>query len=480
MTNFKITFLIPPPLDGKRVVERVFGCNYGLYPIPNIFLLTAAAVIGKENYLVSYVDAPVEKMNKNSFLSYLGNDDSSVYCLYTVNLSLNTDKIALDHIRKIKGDIPVIFVGPAPTYSPGSLLKDQNTFVIRGEFELVLPELMNYLFQGRKIETIKGISYFKDGKIYHNASQGIIENLDILPFPARYLIDKNKYFNPKFGVRPITVMLTSRGCPYRCIYCVPNSLSFARELEYKKIHSKKPPVRQRSVENIIDEFKLLAKEGYKAVNILDDLFVLGEKRTIEICNGIKDLKIKWGCLSRADHLNERVLKSMAEAGCYFIDIGVESFDPKVLEYVKKDIDIDTIKSAIRLIKANGIRVKLNVLLGASPLETKESILNNIRIIKEIDPDDVMYGICNPFPGTEFYNIAKKEGWFIYGDYTSVDVAKGAIISYPHLTNKDLERLVRYAKLKFHLHPRFFIKNAERLLHPKEFYSSVISLFRKLF
>lgn len=481
MKNFKITFLTPPPLDGKRPVERVFGCNYGLYPIPNIFLLTAAAVLEKEAFLVSYLDAPVDKMKKDDFLSYLENDQSSAYCLYTVNLAINTDKLAFEYIRKIRKNIPVIFVGPAPTYSPEIFLKDQNTFVIRGEFELVLLELMNYLSKGEKtLEKINGVSYFKGGKAYHNPSQDIIDDLDILPFPARHLIDKDKYFNPKFGVRPITVMLTSRGCPYKCIYCVPNSLSFARELEYKKTHPKKPPIRQRSVENILDEFRLLAKEGYRAVNIMDDLFVFGEKRTIDICNGIKDLKIKWGCLSRADHLNEKIVKAMVEAGCYFIDIGVESFDPNVLDYVKKEIDIATIKSAVRLIKSHGIKVKLNVLLGSSPLETRASILNNIKIIKEIDPDDVMYSICNPFPGTEFYDIAKKEGWFIYGDYVSVDVAKGAIISYPNLTDKDLEQLVKYAKIKFHLNPHFFIKNIERLLYPKEFYSSFVSLLRKLF
>ena len=275
-------------------------------------------------------------------------------------------------------------------------------------------------------------------------------------------------------------MITSRGCPHQCIYCVPNSQSFARELEYKKVTSGKPPVRKRSVENIVEEFRLLKMEGYKAVSILDDQFVWGEERTVRICAEIKDLGIKWGCLARADYLNERIVKALASANCKFVDIGVESFDKKVLEYIKKGIEVESIKEAIQLLKKHKITVKINVLIGASPLETKESILKNIKIIRELEPDGVMYGIATPFPGTEFYEIAKREGWFIYSDYLPKDVRKKAIHRYPHLDEKELERLIRHANFVFYLRPRFILRNMGRILNPVEFYSASVSMIRKLF
>jgi radical SAM superfamily enzyme YgiQ (UPF0313 family) len=480
-SKYKVTFLIPPPLDGKPPVERVFGCNYGIYPIPNIFALIAAAVLEQEGYEVRYIDAPVLKWEEKDLLSFLNNDKSDLYCFYTVNLSIDTDIITIEYIRRGKGDIPVVFMGPAPTYQPEIFLKYNNIFVIRGEMEITLKELANCILKGNGIlSSIKGISYLNNGTVINNPTREILEDLDSLPFPTRHLIDRDKYYNPKFGMRPVTVMLTSRGCPHKCIYCVPNSLSFARELEYKKKEQRKPPVRKRSVENILDEFRLLKKEGYKAVSILDDQFVWGEERTVRICEGIKDLGIKWGCLARADYLNERIVRAMAKANCRFVDIGVESFDEAVLKYVKKGINSEKIKDAIMLLKENKITVKLNMLIGSSPLETKESIMRNIKIVKELDPDGVMYSIATPFPGTEFYDIAKKEGWLIYGDYVPKDVRKEAIHRYPHLDEKELQRLIRYANFNFYLRPCFILRNFGRFLNPREFYSTSVSMVRKLF
>jgi len=480
----KLTFLIPPPLEEHgQVVERVFGCNYGLYPIPHIFMLTLAAMAEEAGYGVEFVDSPVLGWGRAQFVDYLRGDDSDLYCLYSVNLSLETDRLARNLIREIRRDVPILFCGPAATYYPEKILaEDEYSYVIRGEPESSLLELVRAVLDGgRNLAGIKGISYFDSGGLHHNRSPDLLDDLDQLPFPARHLIERNRYHNPKFGVRPVTAMLTSRGCPYRCIFCVPNSLSFACELEYKRGHEgRKPPVRKRLVDNIVAEFQLLSLQGYRAVSILDDQFIWGEKRTIELCDRISPLGILWGCLARVDHLTEPVVRSMAQAHCRFIDIGVESFDPRSLEYVKKDMEVEAVERAVRLIQKYGITVKLNMLLGCCPLETRQKIMDNIRQVQRICPDGVMYSICSPFPGTELHRQAKEAGWFIEGDYVPVDVRKQAIVNYPRITARELEWLVRYANYRFYLHPRFAWRNLPRLAHPVEFYYSFKSLMKKLF
>ncbi|HHT9105536.1 MAG TPA: B12-binding domain-containing radical SAM protein [Candidatus Wujingus californicus] len=472
----KITFLVPPPIDGK-IPERVAGCAYLLYYVPNIFLLSAAAVLEKAGYEVRYIETTIKKWQRGHFLAYLKEDLSDVYCFYSVNLSQETDIHALNDIRNLRGYVPVIFFGPAPSDRSAEFVVDNDSYVVRGEPEYTMVELLKALHSKSSINGIKSVSFMNNGEIIHNVNRELIEDLDSLPFPARHLIEEREvYYNPKLGKRPFTAVCTSRGCSYRCIYCVPSSLSFSRELEYKHYLGKKPPVRKRSPENIIEEFKLLKAQGYKAMNIQDDQFVWGEERTVRICEGIKDLDIVWGCSARSDHLNEPIVKAMAEANCKFIDLGVESFSQEILDYVRKDIDVKKNEEAIKLVKKYGISAKINIMIGASPIETMDTIKKNMEEVKRLKVDQVMYNIANPFPGTDFYKIAKDNKLFVYGDYKPVNVAKEANIAYPHLSKKDLEDAVRRANFEFFLTPRFIIKNIRRLGS----LDSLKAMFKKLF
>ena len=472
----KITFLVPPPIEGK-IPERVAGCAYLLYYVPNIFLLSAAAVFEKAGYEVRYIETTIKKWQRGHFLAYLKEDLSDVYCFYSVNLSQETDIHALNDIRNLRGDVPVIFFGPAPSDRPAEFVVDNDSYVVRGEPEYTMVELLKALHSKSSVNGIKSVSFIDNGEIIHNVNREPIEDLDVLPFPARHLLEeRDVYYNPKLGKRPFTAVCTSRGCSYRCIYCVPSSLSFSRELEYKHYLGKKPPVRKRSPENIIEEFKLLRSQGYKAVNVQDDQFVWGEERTIKICEGIKDLDIVWGCSARSDHLTEPIVKAMAEANCKFIDLGVESFSQEILDYVRKDIDVKKNEEAIKLVKKYGISAKVNIMFGASPIETMDTIKKNMEEVKRLKVDQVMYNIANPFPGTDFYKIAKDNKLFVYGDYKPVNVAKEANIAYPHLSKKDLEDAVRRANFEFFLTPRFIIKNIRRLGS----LDSLKAMFKKLF
>ncbi len=482
----KITFLIPPALHNNRIPERVFGCTFSIYPIPNIFLLGYAAVLKKAGYDVSVMDAPVMGMKTVEFYGWLADDISNIYVFYSVNLSKEIDKEVFQQIRTFRGSLPVIFCGPAPTTDPEFFLFDTGCFVARGEGDLTIPELIDFITDKsvKNLNDIQGINYLNTvNKSVRNPGRELIENLDDLPFPAREMIHKELYYNPKLKERPFTTVLTSRGCPFQCTYCVPSSLSFAVKLEYnigRGTTNGIPKVRFRSPKIVIEEFTRLQSEGYKTVSIIDDDFVLNAERTIEICAGIKSLGIKWGCLARADSLlDDSLIKAMADSGCIYIDIGIESFNQDILDDIKKGIKLETFYEAIKLLKKHGIQSKLNILLAASPLETKGTMMETIRESIRLEPAMVMFSICNPFPGTEFYNRAKKEGWMVYGDYVPVDLQKKAIIEYPHLKKRVIEKMVKKANFDFFLSPRFILKNIFRFKNPIDFLLAFKSLTKKL-
>jgi len=473
----KISYIEPIPKNNKRV-ERIFGCSYANYPFPNLYVLIIFALMEKKHE-VCYNQEFLNLLDEKSIKRFLDRDRSDIYLIFSVNLSMDTDIAFARKVHKITKDKTIIFLGPAPTLFADKFVIDSNTYIVRGEPDFTTIALIDALVKRGSLENIDGISYLKDAKIVHNKSRDIIDNLDQLPFPARHFIKKDEFFNPKLGLKPFTAMLTSRGCSHRCIYCVPCALNFARELEFKKLHANKPPVRLRSASNVIKEFKFLKDAEYKTVSIIDDQFIWDKRRALEICQGIKNLGISWGCLSRSDHLDEEIVMAMCEAGCRYVDIGVESFVQKILDYTKKDVSVEKMVEGIKLLKKHKIFTKINILFGSSPYETIDTINYTMGKIREIRPDQVMFDVCSPFPGTEFYKIAKLNNWIAGNDYTPIDVAHSAHINYPHLSSKELERVVYGANLRFFLNPKFMVSNLLRLKRPGSIMEAAKAALRKI-
>ncbi len=478
----KITFIVPPPLDGKPAAERIFGCNYGIYTQQNVFMLYPATILKNSGHDVSVLDCPIENIDENAFRDFLKEDESGIYVFYTVFLSRKTDLIARDIIKKFRPDAHFIYMGTEPTVSPRDFAAE-GSFVIRGEPELTIVELVKGIEGKGGLDGIEGITFMEKGSVRDNPARRVIDDLDALPFPDRGLLKEADYHNPKLSRRPFTTIISSRGCAYRCYYCVPNSLDFAREIEYKRHDSvrKKPPVRMRSAENIIGEIKMLHSQGFRSVSFLDDQFVWSAGRVIDICKGIKDLGIEWSCLARADHLtDEKAVKAMAEAGCKYIDIGVESFDQKILDCIEKDLKVEDVYRAVELLKKYGIEPELNVLIGSCQMETKETVERTISETIKLDVDYALFSICTPFPNTVFHELAKKSGWMTADEYVPVDPIRESLISYPHLTKKDMERIIRRAYRRFYFRPKYILKRIRKLSGIRDFVNkakAAISILR---
>lgn len=478
----KLAFVTPPVLVGKRPAERTAGCTHVTYLAPNIYELSVVAMVERSAHQVVCRDFVYDKGSRKSFVKWLETDDSHVYLMWTVNLSIDNDLEAIRLIRQYRRDSFIVLMGPGPTHFTERCLIDYNVIVVRGEPEWTTRNLVDAMEQGYPAHWshVAGISYLEADKVKNNPSQQLIHNLDVLPFPDRRHILDRTYYNPKLKCEPYTTAVTSRNCPFHCIYCVPSSLTFAREIEFRRVQGCKPPVAMRSVANVAEEMHLLRKMGYRAVGFMDDNFVWDEQRTLELCRVMRRNNLVWGCQARVDSITEPIARAMGESGCRYVDLGVESFNDDILAYVKKGITSKQIYNAIDLLKRHGVPVKLNILIGCSPLETRETVRQTLREAKRLDVDQVMFNIVSPFPGTEYYQICKDNGWIATGEYVPSDVQRHSILNLPQLSAKQMERALFWNNISYFVSWRFVSRQLRQFTSWRQFAHACRAMRIKLF
>jgi magnesium-protoporphyrin IX monomethyl ester (oxidative) cyclase len=349
-------------------------------------------------------------------------------------------------VKDVNKKIAVFMGGPHISVRPEDCLSNENVdFVVMNEGEISTVEALYALQNNKTLSKIEGIGYKKNNKLIFNERRQPIENLDSVPFPARHSLPMKKYFEATHSLQTSRVsdkkwasMITSRGCPYKCIFCSIH-LSMGRKW------------RARSPENIIGEIENLVSE-YKIKEIIfeDDNMSLDRERMKKICDMIIDRKIKieWNCPNglRADKLDESLLQKMKHAGCTSIFIGAESGVQEVLDkIIGKNLDLKKVKNVVVLCKKIGIRVGVFFVLGL-PGETKEDMKKTIdfgRKLRKLGAASCSFFIANPFYGTRLYKIARELGYLIRND--GADIENGflnleAMIKTPQFSPEEVYAL----------------------------------------
>lgn len=385
------------------------------YAIP-LGLAYIAAVLRNKGIEVKIIDAA------GPYAGYSNEDLLKIIKEYQpdfIGLTITTlfAVFAYGLIKEIKNKtkIPIIAGGPHPTLFPREILEQGVDIVVESEGERTMEELADYFLGKKPLEGISGISYRgARGMIKDNLPRAPIAELDSIPFPAKDIFIARDYVRKPSDSRIYGCILTSRGCVGRCAFC--SRVIFGNHYRF------------RSAENILSEMIQLNRAySLRHFSFIDDVFTANKKRVFNLCQLMRerlDFELSWNCVSRVDCVNRELLEEMKRCGCVSINYGVESANPKTLEFLKKNETIGQIEECIIMTKESGLEVSLNFMWGY-PWENNQDLENTAGFVKRISPyvKEVMPGgILIPFPGTRIYDDFKEEfgfksWWLNQDDYT---------------------------------------------------------------
>ena len=416
--NKKILLIYPPTTIFKEKERKRIGFPLGLAYI--------AAVLEQNGYLVRCVDATAEDSENEITIN---NDQISFgltpekikkiinnYKPQYVGISvLYSCQAANGHMicsvaKAVSKEIITIMGGAYPTSDPERALSDENLdFVVNGEGEKTIIELLDAIRLKKDRNNTRGISYRENGCVKINPAPSLIEDLDSLPFPARHLFDFNAYSNTKyahgtFKQSPVASIITSRGCPFNCSFCFTIKMAGTK-------------FRVRSVENIISEIRyLIDKYQIKELHFEDDNFLFDKKRAENLFDEMIRLKfnLSWTTPNglAVNNLDRDILVKMKRSGMYSLIIAAESGNPRVLkEILHKPIKLEKVEEVVKVLKEIKVPAQIYWMIGL-PGETKEEMEDTIKLAEKlhsINPNVYSSFSCyTPFKGTKLYEMCKSK------------------------------------------------------------------------
>lgn len=372
---------------------------------PPLGLAYFAAWLRKKGVESRVIDANILEKTNDVVFGEIAEFDPQ---LIGISSNIVTAQAGEELAKMIKEKYPnklVVFGGPYASNVVEKLLTRSGAdCIIRGEGELTLLELVE---KGGAFETIRGVSYLKDGKLIQNPEAAKIQNLDDLPFPAYDLLPPLNLYRSRSRYTPMAPMMMTRGCPFGCIFC--SSAHTANSVFGNAI-------RKRSPENIVSEIRMLSEQfGVRQIDFLDDNFshdmIYAEKVMDAIIDAQLPVVFNFQNGLRADRLNEKLISKMKKAGVIKVGIGIESGDQHIVDLAKKSLVLERVRDSIKLLRKHGIIVIGFFMLGL-PGETKESMEKTIQFAKETNPHMANFSVVLPLPGTELFRMVEEANAFV--------------------------------------------------------------------
>jgi len=385
----------------------------------------------KKDHDVMLFDPNLDNLTEQDVISFLMQVKPKVIGVSSVSTEyVNVNRYLAALIKKHLPDSIIIQGGVIPSVIPEIAVKDENVdFWIVGEGEDRFPRLLSEITKVKPdYASIDGLAYREEGKVIINPPVGFVQDLDAVPFADYGNLNLLTYGNQrlKFAAGllprqfPFAVTITSRGCPYRCIFCAASTVSGKK-------------IRYRSAKNILEEIDLLYKAGIREVVFLDDHFLGDRKRAIEIMQGLIDRKypLTWKCVNLYIHsIDEEIIRLMKESNSYQVTLSIESGCQSVLdEIIKKPMRLNKVPGILHMIKSFGLEVLANFVIGF-PGETWEQIRETFRFAEQLEADLINFHIATPMPKTELMEICIREKYLpdniIESEETAAGYGKGLI------------------------------------------------------
>lgn len=435
--------------ENLQIVQKYFGM------FPPLSLAWVAAIAEGAGHKVTIIDARTLELTKEETLDRLMEFKPDILgFMMTTYMFPET----LEWIRFFKKQLklPVLIGGyNLRVYPIESLSHSEIDFGCIKHAINTVPQLLRELETSRNFKEVIGLAYKENGKIFVNSPDKEPIDFNSFPFPARHLLPNELYAEFPTQRTNFSVMVTSLGCPYACSFC-----------EAGKTHYS-----SRIPELVVEEMQeCYTKYKIREIDIFDYEFTAIRKRVEEICDRMieKRLDIEWACRSRVDTVDERLLDKMKQAGCCRIYFGIESGCQELLDRVNKGITLEQIRKTIYLTKSKGIQALGFFLVGA-PGETRDTFKQTLRFAKELDLDYVQFSKCLAKPLTslwkEMVEETGKDYWrnWILGKETDHELPR----SWTKLSNNEVNRLAKWAYIKYHTRPARLLKSVLQVRSLKE-------------
>jgi radical SAM superfamily enzyme YgiQ (UPF0313 family) len=364
-------------------------------PSPPLGLAYIAAALERAGVEVKVLDLVVFPYSRELLESVLKEFRPHIAGTTAVTMTFDSALDVIKDVKSIDPSIITVMGGPHVTFCAKETisLHPEIDFIVLGEGEDTVVELAKAIDSVSDPSGIEGIAFRAKYGIVNTGIRKTRIAVDSLPFPARHLLPLGRY--RALGM-PVSIT-TSRGCPFKCIFCVGRRMVGAK-------------VRYRNPKSVADEMEYLAGFGFRQINVADDLFTSNENHCLKVCDEIikRELNIKWTSFARVDTVSLKVLKRMKEAGCHTVSFGIESGNSEMLKRIKKGITLEQVVDAVKMCNEAGVSPHASFILGL-PGETPETIRDTVEFGNRLKDMGVNHGfhLLAPFPGTEVREEKEK-------------------------------------------------------------------------
>lgn len=455
----KICFINPPfkaefgkfSRESRSPAITKSGALY--YPL---WLMYAAAYCEKAGHDIYFLDAPAKPLNAEQSLASIEANaaDSQLFVYDTSTPSIKSDVEFAVEVKKRFPNSFSLLVGTHPSACPEETLGYSPLIdaVAIGEFDDVVLELANTLQQNGDVAQVRGLCLNGSNGYKRTAPMPAMRNLDELPFASEFI---HKYLDPRdyffaAATYPSIQIFTTRGCPFRCNFCVYPQTMHGHAF------------RTRSAQSVADEFEYIATHflDVKEVVIEDDTFTANKKRVMEVCSLLIERglnkRLRWLCNARVN-LDLETMQAMKKAGCRLIIPGIESGSQQILDNINKGTKVEQFYSYVSNAKKAGLLIHACYMVGNNG-ETKETMQQTLDLALKLNTDTAQFFPLIPYPGTEAHKWALDNG-YIETDYTKYCLPDGThntVLSLPHLTAQEMVDFCNMARRKYYLRPRYIL------------------------
>jgi len=421
------------------IVKEEAGC----YP-PLGLLSVATYMLANSNHEVVVLDSQAEGINHEETANRIASFHPDYVGITTMSFTLIDCIKLIKEVRK-RVKTHIVAGGPHATIYPSECLSQEGLgcdSVVVGEGE---QSFLSLIEDGGRQRVYRALSF--------------IEGLDKVPVLRRDLLPINKYFSGLSDKRPITTSMTSRGCPYQCIFCDRPALG-------KKF-------RAQSAGRVLDEMQDCQNKGIKEIFFYDDTFTINRQRVLEICRGYRQrsLKVTWDIRARVNTVDEELLTACKEAGCSRIHFGVESAVPRILKELRKGITPTQIQSAFSTCHKLGITTLAYFMIG-NPTETYSDMRESLKFVQSLNADYVHMTILTMFPSTKLYQLGLERGLVqedVWKEYAEKPIEGFVPPAWTEIyTREELQVFLKEMYKRFYLSPKYIWNKMLELRSWKQF------------